>query len=98
MLNSSPGNNSDFVKGMKLLQRREKIVKSLLKGQGTVGNDNPINSAYGNDFCNELSITPHDPDQAKHFLASLQKFHSLDKIRIVTWRRVEHQTKTHILT
>ena len=68
MLNSSPGNNPDFVKGMKLLQRREKIVKSLLKGQGTVGNDNPINSAYGNDFCNELSITPHDPDQARHFL------------------------------
>ncbi len=68
MLNQSPGNNPDFVKGMKFLQRREKIVRSLLKGQGTVGNDQPINSAYGSDFCKELAITPFDPDQAKHFL------------------------------
>ncbi len=68
MLNASPGSNRDFVKGMKLLQRRNKIVKSLLKGQGTVGNDNPINSAYGSDFCDELAITPHDPDQAKHYI------------------------------
>ncbi len=68
MLNASPGNNPDFRRGMKLLQRREKIVRSLLKNQGTVGNDQPINSAYGSDFCSELAITPHDPDQAKHFL------------------------------
>jgi len=68
MQNASPGNNPDFRKGMKLLQRREKIVRSLLKEQGTVGNDQPINSAYGPEFCSELAITPFDPDQAKHFL------------------------------
>ncbi len=68
MLDKHPGNNPDFVKGMKFLQRREKIVKSLLKGQGTVGNDHPINSAYGVDFCSDLPLTPYDPDQAKHFL------------------------------
>ena len=68
LLNASPGNNPDFRRGMKLLQRREKIVRSLLKNQGTVGNDQPINSAYGSDFCSDLAITPHDPDQAKHFL------------------------------
>ena len=68
MQNASPGNNPDFRRGMKLLQRREKIVRSLLREQGTVGNDQPINSSYGPDFCSELAITPHDPDQAKHFL------------------------------
>ena len=68
LLNASPGNNPDFRRGMKLLQRREKIVRSLLKEQGTVGNDQPINSSYGPEFCSELAITPHDPDQAKHFL------------------------------
>ncbi len=68
MLDKAPGNNPDFVKGMKLLQRRDKIVKSILKGQGTVGNDHPINSAYGVDFCKELPIRDFDPDQAKHFL------------------------------
>lgn len=68
MLDKSPGNNPDFVKGMKLLHRREKVVKSLLKGQGTVGNDHPINAAYGVDFCKELPIRDYDPDQAKHYL------------------------------
>ncbi len=68
MLDKSPGNNPDFVKGMKFLQRRDKIVKSVLKGQGTVGNDHPINSAYGVDFCKELPIRPYDPDQAKFHL------------------------------
>lgn len=68
MLDRSPGNNPDFVKGMKLLQRRDKIVKSVLKGLGTVGNDHPINKAYGVDFCEELPIRPFDPDQAKFHL------------------------------
>jgi peptide/nickel transport system substrate-binding protein len=68
MLDRAPGNNPDFVKGMKLLQRREKIVRSVLKGYGTVGNDQPINEAYGVDFCRDLPIRPHDPDQAKFHL------------------------------
>ncbi len=68
MLDKHPGNNPDFVKGMKLLHRREKIVKSVLKGQGTLGNDHPINKAYGPDFCHELPIRPFDPDQAKFHL------------------------------
>ena len=68
MLDRHPGNNPDFVTGMKLLHRREKIVRSVLKGQGTVGNDHPINKAYGVDFCSELPIRPFDPDQAKFYL------------------------------
>lgn len=68
MLSSSPGNNRDFVMAMKHIQRREKIVKSVLKGQGTVGNDHPINIAYGADHCSELPIRPHDLDKAKFHL------------------------------
>lgn len=66
--NSEPGNNPDFVLAMKYIQRREKIVRSILKGQGTVGNDQPINAAYGADFCSELPIRAHDLDKAKFHL------------------------------
>ncbi len=68
MTNTSPGNNRDFVQAMKLIQRRKKIVKSVLKGQGTVGNDHPINIAYGADHCSELPVTEHDLDKAKFHL------------------------------
>jgi len=68
MTNTSPGNNRDFVLAMKYIQRREKIVKSILKGQGTVGNDHPINVAYGADFCSELPVRDHDLDKAKFHL------------------------------
>jgi len=68
MSNSAPGNNPDFVLAMKYLQRREKIVRSILKGQGTIGNDQPINVAYGPDFCADLPIRDHDLDKAKFHL------------------------------
>ncbi len=68
MLNASPGNNPDFVKAMKLLPQRERMVKRVLKKMGTVGNDHPINVAYGADFCKELPVREFDPDQAKFHL------------------------------
>lgn len=68
MLNASPGNNPDFVRAMKLLPQRKRMVKRILKKQGTVGNDHPINVAYGPDFCSELPIHPYDPDKAKFHL------------------------------
>ncbi len=68
LLNSSPGNNQDFVMAMKHLPRRKRMVKSILKKHGTVGNDHPINVAYGPDFCKELPVRDHDPDQAKFHL------------------------------
>ena len=68
MSNSEPGSNPDFVLAMKYLQRREKIVRSILKGQGVVGNDQPISAAYGADFCSELPIRAHDLDKAKFHL------------------------------
>jgi peptide/nickel transport system substrate-binding protein len=68
MTNTSPGNNRDFVMAMKYIQRREKIVRSILKGQGTVGNDHPINVAYGENHCSDLVQREHDLDKAKFHL------------------------------
>ena len=68
MTNSSPGSNPDFVRAMQLIQRRKKIVKSILKGQGTIGNDHPINVAYGKDHCADLPVREHDLDKAKFYL------------------------------
>ncbi len=68
MTHTAPGNNRDFVLALKYIQRREKIVRSILKGQGTVGNDHPINISYGADHCSELPLRPHDLDKAKFHL------------------------------
>ncbi len=66
--NSSPGSNDDFVKGMQFIQDRERVVKRILKGRGSVGNDTCVSSAHGLDFCAELPQRPFDPDLAKfHF-------------------------------
>ncbi len=68
MTHTAPGSNPDFVRALQLIQRRKKIVKSILKGQGTVGNDHPINIAYGADHCSEMPQREHDPDKAKFYL------------------------------
>ncbi len=66
--NTEPGNNDDFVKGMQYIQDRERIVKKVLKGKGSVGNDTPIMGAHGPDWCSELPQREFDPDKAKfHF-------------------------------
>jgi len=66
--NTAPGNNDDFVLGMKYIQDRERIVKRILKGKGSLGNDTPVSPAHGADFCSELPQREYDPDKAKfHF-------------------------------
>ena len=65
--NAEPGSNDDFVKGLQYIQDRERIVKRILKGKGTVANDTPISAAHGVDHCHELPQRPFDPDQAKHY-------------------------------
>ena len=60
--------SDDFVKGMQYIQERERIVRSILKGHGTVGNDHPISVAYGADHCSELPQREYDPDKAKFHL------------------------------
>ncbi len=69
--NAKPGESDDFVKGMQYIQDRERIVKRILKGKGSVGNDTPVSSAHGRDFCHELPQREFDPDKAKfHFKKS----------------------------
>jgi len=64
--NTAPGESDDFVKGMQYIQDRERIVKRILKGHGTLGNDQPIMQAHGKDWCSELPQREFDPDKAKH--------------------------------
>ena len=66
--NTAPGESDDFVKGLQYIQDRERIVRSILKGHGTVGNDHPIGPAYGADHCSELPQREFDPDKAKFHL------------------------------
>jgi peptide/nickel transport system substrate-binding protein len=48
--NSMPGSNADFVKGLQFTQDRERIVNRVFRGHGSIGNNQPIMSAYGPDF------------------------------------------------
>lgn len=66
--NTAPGSNDDFVQGLRYIQDRERVVRKFLRGQGTVGNDHPINISYGADHCSELPQIPFDPDKAKYHL------------------------------
>ena len=71
MLDKEPGNNPDFVKGIKHLQRRDRILKVVQKDVGTLGNDQPVGPAYGAGWCeaaNDPAAYPYDPDKAKHHL------------------------------
>ena len=67
MVDRPPTDNRDFVLALKHLQPREKLVRTLLKGQGAVGNDHVIGSAYA-DHCKALPVRPYDPDRAKFHL------------------------------
>ncbi len=67
-LDTEPGNNPDFVKGLKLLQRRDRVLNVIQKGQGSIGNDQPVGPAYGVDWCETQEIGAYDPDKAKFHL------------------------------
>ena len=68
MLDRHPGNNPDFVEAIKLMQNRTRLVRSVLKGHGGLGNDHPIGPAYGASHCSELAQTELDPDKARFHL------------------------------
>ena len=67
MVDRPPTNNKDFVLALKHLQPRERVMRSILKGQGGIGNDHAIGPAYS-DHCAALPIRPYDPDKAKFHL------------------------------
>ena len=71
MLDKEPGNNPDFLKGIKHLQRRDRILKVIQKDVGTLGNDQPVGPAYGAGWCkeaNDPATFGYDPDKAKFHL------------------------------
>ena len=63
-LDMAPGDKKDFIDGMKFLVNREQIVRSALRGLGTIGNDQPVSAAsfYHNA---DLKPKPFDPDRAR---------------------------------
>ncbi|MGI4795135.1 MAG: ABC transporter substrate-binding protein, partial [Janthinobacterium lividum] len=66
-LDMSPGDKADFVLGMKSLVNREAILRSALRGQGSLGNDQPV--FPGNPLRNDdLKPRTFDPDKAKFYL------------------------------
>jgi peptide/nickel transport system substrate-binding protein len=64
---SSPGNNPDFVLGMKYLFNREQMIKTIMLGHGVLGNDQPIHPAMRFYF-NGLKQRAYDPEKAKWHL------------------------------
>lgn len=64
-LDMSPGDNLDFVTGMKYLINREAIQKSVLRGLADIGNDQPVppRDRYRNQ---DLKAKAFDPEKAKH--------------------------------
>ncbi|MGF1609352.1 MAG: ABC transporter substrate-binding protein [Kiloniellales bacterium] len=67
-LDMEPGNNPDFVLGLKYLQRRDRVLQVVQKGHGSIGNDHAVGPAYGADWCKEQVIRPYDPDKAEFHL------------------------------
>lgn len=67
-LDMEPGNNPDFVLGLKYLQRRDRVLQVVQKGHGSIGNDHAVGPAYGADCCKEQVIRPYDPDKAEFHL------------------------------
>lgn len=72
MLDKEPGNNMDFRIGLKHLQRRDRVLKVVQKGVGSIGNDQPVGPAYGAGWCkeaNDPNTYGYDLDKAKFHLA-----------------------------
>ena len=59
-----PFDNNDVRLGLKYAVDREQMLKNILRGYGTIGNDQPISSAYRY-FNAGLPQRHYDPDKAK---------------------------------
>ncbi len=67
---TAPFDNLDLRMALKLAMDREAMVKTILRGFGSVGNDMPINSAYPL-FSDDIPQRTYDPEKAKfHFKKS----------------------------
>ena len=66
-LDMAPSNNPHLIKAMQYLMDRERVVRGVLKEQGSLGNDQPIGPVYF-DHCAEIPQRELDPDKAKFHL------------------------------
>lgn len=64
-LDLSESSNMHLYKAMQALQDRQRLVKGVLKGRGSLGNDQPINDAYF-DHCPDIPQRELDPETAKY--------------------------------
>lgn len=66
---TSPFDNKDLRLALKYAMNREEMVEKILFGNGSIGNDTPINASYP--FFSEMEQRTYDPDKAAfHFNAS----------------------------
>ena len=61
--NTAPFDNQDLRLALKYAINREEMVKRILNGFGSVGNDMPINGAYSF-FSGDIEQRSYDPDKA----------------------------------
>ncbi|HVZ44843.1 MAG TPA: ABC transporter substrate-binding protein [Ramlibacter sp.] len=64
---SAPGNNPDFVQGMKCLFNRGQMVRQIMLGHGVVANDQPIHPSM-RFYAKGLKQRAYDPDKARWHL------------------------------
>jgi peptide/nickel transport system substrate-binding protein len=68
--NTAPFDNKDLRLALKYAMNREEMVEKILFGNGSVGNDTPINAAYPL-FSDDMEQRTYDPDKAAfHFKKS----------------------------
>ncbi|MEZ5776398.1 MAG: ABC transporter substrate-binding protein [Hyphomicrobiaceae bacterium] len=63
---SEPFGNNDVRLALKYAIDRKAIVKTILYGQGTIGNDHPVSP--GMPYWADLPQREHDPERARHHL------------------------------
>ena len=66
-LDRAPGNNPDFVLAIKHLMPRKQMLRSVLKGQGALGNDHPVGPTFAMN-CDTLPQRLQDLDKARFHL------------------------------
>ncbi len=64
-LDMAQSGNRELIRTIQYLMDRERLVKGVMKGQGSIGNDQPIGPAYF-DHCPDIPQRLLDPEKAKY--------------------------------
>jgi len=67
LTDTAPYDNNDVRLGLKYAIDREKVLKTVYRGHGKVGNDHPIAPA-NRYYASELPQRTYDPDKAKYYI------------------------------